>query len=129
MRANLPGGARVEFDGQLTGADAARAFTGTVALSGQSLQRFAAWGTANDGFVDARADGPFSLEGALSLSRSDISIRDAKAEIAGMPLSGEFQASFEGRRKISVVVESDRLDAGAFWPGSLSPDFAASLLQ
>ena len=129
VRANLPGGARVEFDGQLTGADAARAFTGTVALSGQSLQRFAAWGTANDGFVDARADGPFSLEGALSLSRSDISIRDAKAEIAGMPLSGEFQASFEGRRKISVVVESDRLDAGAFWPGSLSPDFAAVLLQ
>ena len=128
VRANLPGGAHAEFDGQLAGSDATRAFTGNIALSGQSLQRFTVWGTGKD-VVSARAEGPFALEGALSLSHSEISVRDATAEFAGMPLSGEFKASLEGRKTISVMVEGDRLDAGAIWPGSLDPDFAAALLR
>ncbi len=129
VRANLPGGARVEFDGQLTGVDAERAFNGMIALHGQSLQRFTVWGTGQPNLVTARADGPFALEGALSLSHSNISVRDATAEIAGMPLSGELTATLKGRRKISLVVEGDRLDAGAIWPGSLDPDFVVGLMR
>ena len=128
VRASLPGGARVEFDGQLTGADAARAFAGAIVLSGQSLQRFVAWGMGTDGLVSARADGPFALQGDLSLSHENISVRNASAEIAATPLSGEFTSSLSGRRVISLVVEGERIDAGAIWPGSLSADYASEIL-
>ncbi len=129
VRASLPGGARVEFDGELNGADAARVVTGSIALSGQSLQRFMAWGTGKDGLVAAHADGPFALEGDLSLSHTEVAVRNATAEIAGMPVAGEIQASLQGRHRMLVVVEGDRLDAGALWPGSLKPEFAAALLR
>ncbi|MEQ1578398.1 MAG: hypothetical protein ABL894_12170, partial [Hyphomicrobium sp.] len=129
VRANLPGGARVEFDGEVLGADAGRVFKGAVALSGQSLQHFVTWGMGKDGPINARADGPFAFEGALTLSRSEIAVREATAEIAGMPLSGEFSIGLQGRRTVSIAVEGDRLDASAIWPGVLQPSFAAGLLQ
>ena len=128
VRASLPGGARVEFDGQLAGAGAARAFSGAVALSGQSLLRFATWGMATEGLVSARADGPFALQGDLALSQDSISVRNARAEIAATPLSGEFTSSFGAHRAITLVVEGERIDADAIWPASLDSRLASQLL-
>ena len=50
------------------------------------------------------------LGGSIELTRG-------AGEIAGLPLSGDVRYSTEGRRRLSVVLQGQRIDAAQLWPG------------
>ncbi len=118
VRASLPGGTNLALDGVLDGNAGARSFTGTMALSGQSLDRFSTWGFGDNPFSRSRSDGPFSLAGNLKLNDRAIELTQASAEVSGTPVIGEVRFGLEEPRRLAVALEGHRIDLGDLWPGN-----------
>ncbi len=118
VRASLPGGALVSLDGELLNDAPDRAFKGTIALSGQSLLRFASWGFGETSFSKGRSDGPFSVEGQLLLSDKAIELQEATAELNGIPLLGGVRYGLEQPRRLDIALEGHRIDIAQVWPDS-----------
>jgi hypothetical protein len=116
VRANLPGGTELSLEGTVEGDGNDRAFAGMLAMSGQSLARFSAWGFGDNPFAHAGSDGPFSLTGALQLSDQAIAFTEAEAELNGTPLQGQLRLGLEGPRRIAIALEGHRIDLAQLWP-------------
>jgi uncharacterized protein involved in outer membrane biogenesis len=117
LRAGLPGGAKLTLDGAVADVANARTFQGDLALRGTSLPRFLTWVTKDTSVADlVRSDGPFSLQGRLSLNDRAIDLTDAGAEVGGMPLNGAVHYAGGERTKLAVVVDAQQIDASQFWP-------------
>jgi hypothetical protein len=118
VRASLPGGTNLALDGVLDGNAGARSFTGTMALSGQSLDRFSTWGFGENPFSRSRSDGPFSLAGSLTLNDRTIELTEASAEVSGTPVIGEVRFGLDEPRRLAVALEGHRIDLDDLWPGN-----------
>lgn len=118
VRAGLPGGTNLALDGIVDGAAGARSFTGTMALSGQSLTRFTTWGFGDNPFSRQRSDGPFALAGNVRFDDSAIELTDASAEISGTPVVGELKLGLAGSRRLAVALEGEKINLEDLWPGN-----------
>lgn len=118
VRANLPGGTHLSLDGVVDGQTGARGFTGTMALSGQSLNRFTTWGFGDNPFSRSRSDGPFALAGNLRLNDTAIELTEASAEVSGTPVIGAIKLGLSETRRLAVALEGDKIDLDDLWPGN-----------
>lgn len=118
VRASLPGGTNLALDGVLDGAEGARSFTGTMALSGQSLTRFTTWGFGDNPFSRARSDGPFAIAGNLKLDDTAIELTDASADVSGTPVMGDVRLGLAEPRRLAVSLEGETIDLEDLWPGN-----------
>jgi uncharacterized protein involved in outer membrane biogenesis len=128
LRANLPGGARLELDGVLTPGQKVPKLDGTLAVEGQSLMRFLAWGFRNKAIGEGRSDGPFALEGRFALGDNKIELTEAAAEFAGMPLAGDVKYDLGERKRIAVSLQGTRIDVAQFRSGILGASAVQDLL-
>jgi uncharacterized protein involved in outer membrane biogenesis len=120
VRANLPGGARLELDGILTPTGKVPRLDGSLFISGRSLTRFLAWGLGDAAFGRGRNDGSFSLDGKFALGDDTLALTDAAAEFAGTPLAGEVRFDLGERRKLAIAIEGPRVDVAQFGSGLVS---------
>jgi uncharacterized protein involved in outer membrane biogenesis len=128
VRADLPGGARIELDGILTPTGKVPRLDGSLFVSGRSLSRFLAWGLGDAGFGRGRNDGAFSLDGKFALGDGTLALTDAAAEFAGTPLAGELRLDLGERKKVAIAVEGPRVDVAQFGSGVVGLDVLHALL-
>lgn len=128
LRANLPGGTRIESEGVLDGAPLSRSFDGQLSLRGANLTRFLTWALEGPAWVQGRTDGAFAIDSRIKLAGNAIEISDADAELAGQPLSGEVRLTLDAPRALSLSIEGHRIDAGSLWPNSLETSNLTRLL-
>lgn len=119
VRADLPGGVRLELDGVLTPTAKLPRVDGALFVSGKSLMRFLAWGLGNAEVTSGRNDGPFSLDGRFALGDDTMALTDARAELSGTPLEGELKLDLGLRKKLAMSVEGPRIDVAQIGPGLL----------
>ena len=120
VRADLPGGVRLELDGILTPTGKVPRLDGTLFISGKSLMRFLAWGLDNAEVGLDRNDGPFSLDGKFALGDGTLALTDAAFEFAGTPLTGEIKLDLGARRKLAMTVEGPRVDMAQLGSGAVN---------
>lgn len=120
FKADLPGGARLDLAGVLSAGEAVPRFDGMLALGGQSLMRFLAWGFRENGIGEGRTDGPFTIEGHLGLGETDLELTQATAEFASSPMTGELKLGLGPRPKLAMTVQGNRIDAGQVRSGIVS---------
>lgn len=120
VRADLPGGVRLELDGILTPSNDVPRLDGALFLSGKSLMRFLSWGLENPEVGDGRNDGPFTLDGKFALGDSKLSLTDATFEFAGTPLAGEIKLDLGERRKLVMALEGPRVDVAQLGSGAIN---------
>ena len=120
LRASLPGGARLEIQGRLTGQDASTAFDGDLAVRGNSIARIAAWITGGATTVAPAHDRAFQLRSRLSAEAGRSALRNISAEYGESVLEGSVDYAWSGARKLRIAVEGPLLDARAVAPAKLS---------
>lgn len=124
FKAVLPGATRLLASGSLTKDPRQPSFAGPISLRGTNLARFVAWArkaSAADAAVLSRYDGPFALEGQLAMTGSLLELTRASAELSGRIISGEMRYSSEGRRRLGIVLDGERIEASQLWPGGFDP--------
>ncbi|MCC7252646.1 AsmA family protein [Hyphomicrobium sp.] len=117
VRADLPGGVRLELDGILTPAARVPNLDGTLFVSGKSLTRFLSWGLGTTNVARERGDGAFSLDGRFALGDGTLALTDATADFSGTPLEGSLKLDLGERRKLAVAIEGQRIDVAQFGSG------------
>ena len=122
FHAALPGGARIDLAGLLTGSGVAEAFDGEILLRGANLGRFLAWAARGSPFADARSDAGFTLSGHLELGSGKLELRDASVDTGPNRLTGEISYLWEGHRRLVVSFETGHADISGILPGALGPD-------
>lgn len=128
LRASLPGGARGQLKGAITGKGSALAFTGGLSLHGASAARFLVWASGSGVAIDPRGDGTFSLDTHLALTSGRIEAREVVGNISGSMLKGSALYSWEGKPELIVKLEGPRLDARPVLPrGANLPQIYATL--
>lgn len=120
VRADLPGGVRLELDGILTPTANVPHLDGALFLSGKSFMRFLAWGLGNKDAGAGRSDGAFTLDGRFALGDGTLSLTDATFEFAGTPLAGEIKLDLGERRKLAMTVEGPRVDLAQLGSGAIN---------
>lgn len=120
VRADLPGGVRVELDGVLTPSSTAPRLDGALFLSGKSLMRFLAWGLDDPTVGEGRNDGPFALDGKFALGNGALSLTDATFEFSGTPLTGQLKLDLGERRRIEMAVEGPRVNVAQIGSGAVN---------
>ena len=117
VRADLPGGVRLDLDGVLTPADKVPHLDGSLFVSGKSLMRFLAWGLGRPEIGRERSDGPFSLDGHFALGNGTLALTDATVDFSGTPIEGDLKLDLGERRKVTVAIEGQRIDVAQFGSG------------
>jgi uncharacterized protein involved in outer membrane biogenesis len=128
VRADLPGGVRLELDGILTPTGKVPRLDGALFVSGRSLTRFLAWGLGDTGFGRGRNDGAFSLDGKFALGDGTLALTEAAAEFAGTPLAGELRLDLGERKKLAMAIEGPRVDVAQFGSGLVGLNVLQNLL-
>lgn len=134
LRAVLPGNTRLDASGIIGGSGQSSSFTGPVTLRGANLARFVSWARGEglprtaQGEAGRSYDGPFLLDGQLAMSPANLALTRATAEFADQPITGEFRVSTQGRRRLSVMLQGNRIDAAQIWPGGIEIDRLKSFL-
>ena len=116
LRAGLPGGSRLELSGEMKDDKGLMNFDGSILIHGANLGRLLAWAAKSGSPIDVKSDGPFSAEGRLISTDKQFGFTDAKAEIAGQLLTGEFRVIDNGRQHTEITVEGARLDTAQLFP-------------
>ncbi len=117
VRADLPGGVRLDLDGILTPTAKVPELDGTLFISGKSLVRFLAWGLGKPSIGRDRSDGPFSLDGHFALGNGTLALTDATVDFSGTPIQGDLKLDLGERRKVAVAIEGPRIDVAQFGSG------------
>ena len=139
LRAVLPGATRLDASGGIkrdAKSDAKSwGFTGPVMLRGGNLSRFMSW-ARNDttirlaaGTPSGHYEGPFMLDGQLAMSGGNFALTRVVAEFADQPVTGEFRFTSEGRRRVEIVMQGQRIDAAQVWPGGFDLDRLRAFLS
>lgn len=117
LSANLPGGTRVDFSGQLMpgAANSGAAFDGNVFVGGPSLVRVMKWATPGYDRLGDVADGAYALSGRLSLGTHRVSLRDATAEFSGVPVRGSVM--WQDKPMIQLDIALDGYEIDTRWAG------------
>ncbi len=118
LRTALPGGSRVDFKGDISGAADALAFKGDLGIKGASASRLVGWATS-DGLSIA-GDGPFDLRANIAVDASQVAVRDLAGSLAGTVLKGAGRYKWAGRPELALALEGPKLDARGLLPANLS---------
>ncbi len=113
--AELPAGARLGLDGVLSAAGGDTEFAGVVTASGPSLARLASWGLPAKALADAAPDGPFTLDGRLTIGAKRLALAEVKMRFNDHALTGGVSLERGGALEVHVnaeTFESDWLFAG-----------------
>jgi len=117
VRADLPGGVRLDLEGILTPTDKVPQLDGTLFVSGKSLMRFLAWGLGKPAIGQQRSDGPFSLDGHFALGNGTLALTDATVDFTGTPIEGDLRLDLGERRKVTLAIEGPRIDVAQLGSG------------
>ena len=128
VRADLPGGVRLELDGILTPSGKVPRLDGSLFVSGKSLLRFLAWGFANPTLAADRNDGAFSLDGQFALGDGTLALSNAAFEFADTPLAGDLKIDLGDQKKLVMTVEGPRIDVAQIGPGLIGLNVMRGLL-
>lgn len=115
--AELPAGARLGLDGVLSAPGGSSEFKGTVTTAGPSLARLAAWALPGGGLADAAPDGPFALDGRLTIGAQRLVLADAKADFNDHAMRG--LVSFERGGTLRVDVDAETFASDWLFAGDL----------
>ncbi|MDX2203440.1 MAG: AsmA family protein [Hyphomicrobiaceae bacterium] len=128
LRAGVPGGARIEITGALSGSPEEPGFLGAINLRGASLARFAGWASAGVLASEGRADGTFGLRASLAIAPGFASLRNIAAEISGNAVQGSASYRWGAHSEIAVRLDGPQIDARALIPaGADLSQLAAAL--
>ena len=128
VRADLPGGVRLELDGILTPTGKVPRLDGVLFVSGKSLTRFLAWGFGATNVARDRNDGSFSIDGKFALGDETLALTDTAVEFAGTPLTGEVKLDLGQRKKLAMTIEGPRVDVAQFGSGLVGLNALRGLL-
>ena len=128
VRADLPGGVRLELDGVLTPRGRVPDLDGTLFISGKSLMRFLAWGLGNQSLKRERSDGSFMLDGRFALGDGTLALTNASAMFQGTPLEGELKLELGERKRLAVAISGPRIDVAQFKGGIIDFNHLRSIL-
>lgn len=118
LRIGLPGGARADLKGLMTGSGEETAFNGDLVLRGSSLARFLGWATAGGFTLDPARDGRFAMRSKLGASPGSVLAREFVGELAGTIVQGELGYRWGARREISMLVEGPLVDLRPLLPAA-----------
>ncbi len=116
LRIGLPGGARADLKGLMTGNGEETAFNGDIVLRGASLARFLTWSTAGGFGLDAARDGRFAMRAKLSAAPGGVVAKEFVGELAGTIVQGEVGYTWGARRQVSILVEGPLVDLRPLMP-------------
>jgi uncharacterized protein involved in outer membrane biogenesis len=128
LRIGLPGGARADVTGLMTGMGEETAFDGTVVVRGASLARFISWSSVNRLTLDAARDGPFAMRARLVAAPGRIEAREFVGDVAGTTVQGELGYRAGPRPEVSVLIEGAQVDLRPVLPEPTEPGGASSLM-
>ena len=125
LRAVMPGNTRLEASGSITRDGNTSAFNGPITLRGANLAKFLNW-ARNDSVARPtptaaaqQYEGSFLFDGQLAMSGPNIAVTRVVAEFADQPVTGEFRLTNEGRKRVAIVLQGQRIDLAQIWPGGL----------
>ncbi len=144
LSGNLPGSARLILSGRLNPESAEKQFEGPVTLRGASFNRFVAWAGRGLQPPEIAQDGPFALDGQITVGPQQIGAQAIRLELPGgrlggdaswawgAPTSGAQPAPKEAPPAIVLALDGPSLDIGALLPseprpGALLRDVLASI--
>jgi uncharacterized protein involved in outer membrane biogenesis len=110
LAARLPGDNRVKLEGVLTRDASGPRFSGPISFSGQSLSRVMRWAGFEGEPNAATQAGEFAVEGKLTAGVQEVALADAKGNLFGSAFDGSFSYRGGGDNKLSVTLQSERLD-------------------
>lgn len=128
VRADLPGGVRLELDGILTPSAQTPRLDGSLFVSGKSLLRFLAWGFGNATLAQDRSDGAFSLDGQFALGDNTLALSDVAFEFSGTPLDGDLKIDLGDHKRLAMMIEGPRIDVAQIGPGLVDLNVMRGLL-
>lgn len=128
VRADLPGGVRLELDGILTPSANAPRLDGSLFVSGKSLLRFLAWGFGNATLAQDRNDGAFSLDGQFALGDNTLALTSVAFEFSGTPLDGDLKIDLGEHKRLAMAIEGPRIDVAQIGPGLVGLNVLRGLL-
>lgn len=128
FEASVPGGGKLALSGELSVAKTVPGFRGRVSAQGQSLLKFLRWGLRDGDFATDVKDGPYSIDGELSLAENSFSISDAAVDFGETPLKSDLAVEFAPRAKIALSLDGHTLDWRRFSPKAMNVDLARALM-
>jgi uncharacterized protein involved in outer membrane biogenesis/tetratricopeptide (TPR) repeat protein len=128
VRADLPGGVRLDLEGELTPTANLPNLDGELFLSGRSVMRFLAWGLGKPDIGEGRNDGAFSIDGRFALGDGTLALTDASVEFAGTPMRGDIKLGLGDRKTLTVAIQGPRVDVAQFGPGLVGLGVLRSML-
>ena len=120
VRANLPGGTKVELQGRIAGEGGATTFDGDMTVRGSSLARLAGWVTGGRAIIDPLNDQSFEMSSRVTAEPARGGLRDIFATIGDSMLQGEVDYAWGATRKLRLTISGLRLDARAVAPAKFS---------
>lgn len=129
VRADLPGGVRLDLEGTLTPTTANLPhLDGALFLSGRSLMRFLAWGLGKPDVGQGRNDGAFAVDGRFALGDGTLALSDAALEFAGTPLKGDLKLDLGERKKLAIAIQGPHVDVTQLGSGLVGLNVLRALL-
>ncbi len=116
LRASLPGGARLEIQGRISGQDAATSFDGDMTLSANSVARLGAWLNGGTAVIAPQHDSALRMRARLVSETERISLTHVDGDVGDGPLTGRLDYTWSGTPRLVVAVEGARIDARAVVP-------------
>lgn len=116
LRASLPGGGRLQAAGSFPDPSRPAHFDGDFSVRGASLSRLTNWLGVSGVMPDGRTEGAYALRSNVSLTDQSVILSEASASVAAAQLSGGLTYRWEGRRRLDLVLDGDRIDIGAIAP-------------
>jgi hypothetical protein len=126
LRASLPGGARLEIQGRISGQDAATSFEGDMTLKANSLVRLSAWLNGGAVVMMPQHDSALRMRARLVSETERISLTNVEGDVGDGPLTGRLDYTWSGTPRLVVAVEGARIDARAIMPEMASLQKLAS---
>lgn len=128
LRAVLPGGARLNFSGQVEAVEGQPVFDGDLFIGGVSAARIIRWAVASEDVNSIISDGPFSVSGRMQLGTDRVMLKSAVAEFSGVPIRGSMTWD-DGERYVELNVEGYEIDTRWFGLGKLEMPALAQVLS
>lgn len=128
LRALLPGGARLNFSGNVTAVDGKPVFDGDLFIGGVSAEKIIRWASGSDDVQSLISDGPFSVSGRMQLGSNRVMLKSAVAEFSGVPIRGGMIWD-DDKKSIDIDVEGYEIDTRWFGLGKLELPALADVLS
>lgn len=110
FEASVPGGGKLAISGELSVSRQAPGFRGRLSAEGQSLLKFLRWGLRNEALAEGLADGPFAVDGQLSLAENSFALSNVTIDFGDTPLKGDLSMQLGSSRAVSVNLEGHTID-------------------